>query len=181
VYRRSFTKLSMLSGAAALILPACDASRPGSTSVLSAEERELFDRFAEAYMPTEGTALKPLSAVPVTDNIDRILGTLDEATLDEVHLGLKLFNYGSVVIGWHFARFVHLEIPERLDYLRRWLDGAEMQRAIASLIRKLVCVGYWQDIEAARAIGYHGPVSVEAKLASLGNAPMPEASAEGLR
>ena len=33
-----------------------------------------------------------------------------------------------------------------------------------------------QDIEAARAIGYRGPVSVESKIASLGNAPMPQAS-----
>ncbi len=179
MYRRAFTKLSMLSGAAVLILPACDAALPSAASVLSPEERTLFERFAEAYLPTEGTPLKPLSEVPITDNINRVLGTLDEATLHEVHLGLKLFNYGSIFIGLHLSRFVNLDVPERLAYLQRWVNGAETQRAIASLLRKLVCVGYWQDIEAARAIGYHGPVSVDAKLASLGNAPLPQTPAEG--
>lgn len=181
MYRRTFTKLSVLSGASLLFVPACDRSSRASAPILSAEERELFDRLAEAYLPTEGRPLKPLAEVPITDNIDRILGSLDAPTLDEVHLGLKLFDYGAIFIGLHFKRFVNLDIPQRLDYLRRWIDGAETQRAIAGLVRKLVCAGYWQDIEAARAIGYQGPVSVAAKLPSLGNAPMPQVPVKELR
>jgi hypothetical protein len=41
------------------------------------------------------------------------------------------------------------------------------------LLKKLTYLGYWQDIEAGRAIGYRGPVSVEGGVPNLGNAPMP--------
>jgi hypothetical protein len=91
-----------------------------------------------------------------------------------VRIGLKLFNYGSVLIGFHFARFVSLSEEQRLAYIRRWEDGIEMQRGISTVLKKLVCWGYWQDIEAGRAIGYQGPVSENGDIPSLGNAPMPQ-------
>ncbi|MEM7135507.1 MAG: hypothetical protein AAF500_02955 [Myxococcota bacterium] len=133
----------------------------------------MFERFAEVYIPTEGTNLKPVPEVPVLDNIDRVLGHLDGPTLDEVHTGLKLFDYGSIVLGLHFARFGNLTPEDRTHYIRRWDGGGETQRAIVGLIKKLVAFGYWQDVEAARRVGYQGPVSEEAKILSLGNAPMP--------
>jgi hypothetical protein len=49
-----------------------------------------------------------------------------------------------------------------------------MQRGIVDVLKKLTYVGYWQDIEAARAIGYRGPVSVAGGIPNLGNAPMPK-------
>jgi hypothetical protein len=49
-----------------------------------------------------------------------------------------------------------------------------MQRGISTVLKKLVCYAYWKDIEAARAIGYQGPVSEAAGIPSLGNAPMPK-------
>jgi len=90
-----------------------------------------------------------------------------------VRIGLGLFNYGSILIGLHFARFVHLSVEDRLAYIQRWERGIEMQRGIAGVLKKLICLGYWQDIEAGRAIGYQGPVSVAGGVPSLGNAPMP--------
>jgi hypothetical protein len=137
----------------------------------------MFERFAEVYIPTEGTTLKPFSEVPYLDNIDRVFTFLDAPTLDEVHTGMKLFDYGSVIVGLHFARFSNLHAQDRLDYIHKWDDGGETQRAIVGLIKKLVALGYWQDVEAARRVGYQGPVSDEAKILSLGNAPMPVALA----
>jgi hypothetical protein len=96
--------------------------------------------------------------------------------VQQVRVGLKLFNYGSILIGLHFARFVSLSWENRLAYIRRWEDGIEMQRGISTVLKKLVCYGYWKDIEAGRAIGYQGPVSEAAGVASLGNAPMPQAT-----
>lgn len=159
-----------------MVLPACSGRTPdnaGDPSILSADERALFERFAEAYLPTDGTPLKPLQDVPIADNIARTLSLLDEPTLKEVRLGLKLFNLGSVVIGFHLTRFINLDIAQRERYIRRWDDGAETQRAVAGLIKKLVNLGYWQDIEAARAIGYQGPVSEPGQIPTFGNAPMP--------
>ncbi len=180
LYRRTFTKLSLLSGAGALVLPACsDAPTVPSGSVtLTTDERQLLERFAEVFLPTEGTSLKPRSEVPVVDNIERAFSFMDAPTLEEVRIGLGLFNYGSILIGLHFARFVHLSAERRLGYIRRWEEGIEMQRGVVGVLKKLMCLGYWQDIEAGRAIGYQGPVSEAGGVPSLGNAVMPRAPNE---
>ena len=178
--RRTFTKLSVLTGASALVLPACSDSdaNPGGAVVLTAKERELLQRFAEAYVPTEGTSLKPLSEVPVVDNIEHAFSLMDADVLEQVRIGLKLFDYGSIVIGLHFARFVHLSVEQRVDYIQKWERGRAIQRGISTVLKKLMCYGYWQDIDAGRAIGYQGPVSVAGGIPSLGNAPMPQVPAE---
>jgi hypothetical protein len=136
------------------------------------------ERFAEVFLPTEGTSLKPRSEVPVVDNIERAFALMGDELLEQVRIGLKLFNYGSVLIGLHFARFVNLSAERRLDYIRRWEEGMEIQRGISTVLKKLMYIGYWQDIEAARAIGYQGPVSEAGGVPSLGNAPMPQATNE---
>ena len=172
--RRTFTKLSLLSGGA-WVLPIGSASAAAVGSVtLTADERELIERFAEAMLPTEGTSLKPRTEVPIADNVAHALGLLDEPTLEQVRIGLKLFDYGAIVIGFHFKRFVSLSVEQRTAYIHRWEDGHEVQRGISTVLKKLICFGYWKDIEAGRAIGYPGPVSVAGGVPNLGNAPMPE-------
>lgn len=175
--RRTFTKFSLLTGASALVLPACsdEASAPTEPVKLSAEERQLLERFSEIYLPTEGSSLKPRSEVPIVDNIEHAFSLMDAPTLEQVRIGLKLFNYGSILIGLHFARFVHLSSEQRIAYLRRWEEGAEIQRGVSTVLKKLTCYGYWKDIEAGRAIGYQGPISTASRIPSLGNAPMPKA------
>jgi len=175
LYRRSFTKLTVLTGASVLVLPACrdGAATPPNEVTLTSDERNLLERFAEVFLPTDGSSLKPRSEVPVVDNIEHAFTLLDAPTLEQVRIGLKLFDYGAVLIGLHFARFVNLSAERRLAYIKRWEQGIEIQRGISTLLKKLVCYGYWQDIEAGRAIGYQGPVSEAARIAILGNAPMP--------
>ena len=174
LYRRTFTKLSLLSGGA-LLVPTIGAAPVAAATVvtLSAEERQLLEAFAEAMLPTEGTPLKPRSEVPIADNVARAFSLMEEPILEQVRIGLKLFDLGAVLIGFHFTRFVNLSIEKRIDYIHRWEDGIAMQRGIVDLLKKLTCLGYWKDIEAGRAIGYRGPVSVEGGIPNLGNAPMP--------
>jgi hypothetical protein len=173
--RRTFAKLGVLTGASAWVLPACsnESAITTASAKLSAQERELLERFAEVYLPTEGTSLKPRSEVPVVDNIEHAFSLMDAPTLEQVRIGLKLFNLGSILIGLHFACFIHLSAEQRLAYVRKWEDGVEVQRGISTLLKKLVCYGYWKDIEAGRAIGYQGPISEASGIVSLGNAPMP--------
>ena len=179
MYRRHFAKVSLLAGTGVFIVPGgCADPSPSGTGansglILTADERLLFERFGEAYLPTEGTILKPLSEVPFVDNIDRTLQTLDPATLDEVRVAFKLFNYGSIPIGFHFAKFVNLTPPQRLEYLRGWETGGETRRAISEVMKKLFSAGYWQDVGAGKAIGFRGPVSDEWQIPKLGNAPSP--------
>ncbi|MGB5697589.1 MAG: hypothetical protein WBM46_18190 [Polyangiales bacterium] len=180
LYRRTFTKLSLLSGAGVMVLPACtgEPTTSGGAVTLTAKERDLLERFAEVFLPTDGTALKPRGEVPVVDNIQHAFTLMDAPTLEQVRIGLKLFDYGAILIGLHFARFVHLSAERRLDYIQRWEGGIEMQRGVVGVLKKLICFGYWQDIEAGRAIGYQGPVSEAAGVRSLGNARMPTAWSE---
>ncbi len=174
MYRRTFTKLSLLSSGA-LFLPACNrhpSGAGGTTGVMSSEERLIVERFAQVYVPTEGTELKPLSEVPYLDNIDRRLSLFDEPTMQEVRIAFKLFNYGAIPIGFHFSTFTNLGLPARDAYIRRLDDGIGMLRGISALMKNLVINGYWQDVEAGRAVGYQGPVSKDSGIRSLGNAPM---------
>ncbi len=174
LYRRTFAKLSLLSGGA-LVFPSANwAAASHSANVeLTDDERELLERFAEVFLPTDGSSLKPRSEVPVLDNIQHAFSLMDAPILEQVRIGLKLFDYGAIIIGFHFSRFVGLSVDERLDYIHRWEDGIAMQRGIVDVLKKLMYVGYWSDIDAGRAIGYPGPVSVAAGIPNLGNAPMP--------
>ena len=174
MYRRTFTRLSLLSGGA-LIWPACrsdPSGAVGTTGLMSTDERKTVERFADVYLTTDGTKLKPLSEVSYVDNIDRRLSLFDAQTLEEVRFALKLFNYGSIPIGLNFRAFVHLDATARVDYIARLDDGIAIQRGLSALMKNLVINGYWQDIDAGRAVGYQGPISEEAKIPSLGNAPL---------
>jgi hypothetical protein len=173
LHRRTFTKLGLLSGGAWLfpIGPAFGA--PLQHVTLSAEESELIDAFTEVMLPTEGRSLKQRSEVPILDNVARALANMDEPIAEQVRIGMKLFDYGAIVIGFHFARFSKLSIEDRIAYIHRWEEGVGMQRGIVDVLKKLSYVGYWRDIEAARAMGYQGPVSVAGGIPNLGNAPMP--------
>lgn len=175
LHRRTFTKLGVLTGASTIVLPTLEAlaSADASDVELTAEERELIDRFSEAMLPTEGTSLKPRAEVPIVDNVAHALGLLDEAVFEQVRMGLKLFDYGAILVGFHLTRFVNLSVEQRVAYIRRWEDGIATQRGIVDLLKKLTYLGYWKNLEAARAIGYQGPVSVRGGVPSLGNAPMP--------
>lgn len=174
LYRRTFTKLSLLSGGA-FVVPAIGAAPAAAASslTLTMEERTLIEKFAETMLPTEGTSLKPCSEVPIVENVAHALSLMDESILEQVRLGFKLFDYGAYVVGFHFKRFVNLSIEQRVDYIHRWEDGIATQRGIVDLLKKLTYLGYWKDLEAARAIGYLGPVSVAGGVPNLGNAPMP--------
>ncbi|MGB5283330.1 MAG: hypothetical protein WBN29_02400, partial [Polyangiales bacterium] len=133
LYRRTFAKLGVLTGASLLVIPACssDSAAPGEPVMLTADERELLERFADVFLPTDGTSLKPRSEVPVVENIEHAFSLMDNPTREQVRIGLKLFNYGSVLIGLHFARFIHLSAETQLNYIRRWENGIEIQRGIS--------------------------------------------------
>lgn len=174
LYRRTFTKLSLLSGGAWVLPIGTVSAAAVGTVALTDDERTLLQRFAEAMLPTEGTSLKPRTEVPIVDNIARALSLLEEPVLEQVRVGLKLFDYGAILVGFHFKRFVNLSVEQRTNYIHRWEGGIATQRGIVDLLKKLTCLGYWKDLEAARAIGYLGPVSVAGGVPNLGNAPMPQ-------
>ena len=156
------------------MLPVGTASAAAVGSVtLTGDERRLLEQFAEAMLPTDDTSLRPRTAVPVVDNIAHALALLEEPVLEQVRIGFKLFDYGAVLVGFHFKRFVNLSVEQRTSYIHRWEEGIATQRGIVDLLKKLTCLGYWKDLEAARAIGYRGPVSVAGGVPNLGNAPMP--------
>ena len=93
----------------------------------------------------------------MVDNIEHALSLLDAPTLEQVRIGLKLFNYGSVLIGLHFARFVHLSAEQRLAYIKRWENGIEIQRGISTVLKKLVCYGILEGRRSGPSDRLSGP------------------------
>ena len=137
----------------------------------------MFEQFAEVYLPTDGTELKPLSEVAYLDHIERTLSFVDAPTVEDIHAAFKLFNLGSYLIGLRLRPFTRLDLDDRLAYIRKWEDGFATQRGIVVLIKRLVSIGYLQDVEAGRRLGFKGPISEDARTPKLGNAPMPVAVA----
>ena len=127
----------MLTGASAWVIPAFGSAAPLRELSLTAEEQALIERFAEVMLPTEGTSLKPRNDVPIVENVAHVLSLMDDQTLDEVRMGFKLFDYGAVVVGFHFKRFVALSSEQRIAYIRRWENGGTIPRGVVDLLKKL--------------------------------------------
>jgi choline dehydrogenase-like flavoprotein len=82
------------------VLPACsdDAVTASNGVTLTSDERNLLERFAEVFLPTDGTSLKPRSAVPVVDNIEHAFTLMDAPTLEHVRIGLNFACHPSLAV-----------------------------------------------------------------------------------
>ena len=76
----------------------------------------------------------------------------------------------AAVAAGDFRRTIHKKL---IALEERQIDAQRRTAAVRARSSALAT-----DIEAARAIGYQGPVSVLGGVPSLGNAPMPPTKAE---
>lgn len=183
--RRRFLRWTLWSGAAVVAVgggalavlrrsPLDDTPVPAAIKHLSASEYVLFQRACEVLLPVTGTNLPvPEKQVPVVAHIDAMMALLDAPLRKDVAAGLTLFDNAALVSGWHGKRFVDLDVDTARQYFDRWSQGGEIQRALASLVKRFVYVGYWRDPQTWPAVQFDGPVSERWGLESLGNAPLP--------
>lgn len=171
--RRAF--LSGAAAGAALGLAACTRSAPAPAGAkhLTGDEHALFTRLLPVFLPTAGTHLVAPTAVPTMANIDGFFGRFPAKLRNDLGIALKLFDYGALVIGWHFKRFVSLDTAAAEQYCIRWESGNTVQRGVFGALKQIIYVSYWREPATWPPIGYEGPVSARYGLPRLGNAPLP--------
>ena len=180
--RRELLKLSLGAGAlglAAPLLPGCgppaDAPpRPEGLSHLSDLEYAVLERAAPVVLPPPGDGLPDHRQLPVFENLDRFFAAFPAPIRGQVADGIKLFEYGAVVVGWHFRAFTRLSDDDARDYIVRWRTGAAVQKAVYQLLTRALISCYWQCPATWKPVGYRGPLYLRETIQSLGNAPLPD-------
>ncbi len=179
--RRDLLKLTLGAGAlglAAPLLPGCGPApnaptRPVKLSHLSDLEYAVFLKAAPVVLPPAGDGLPDYLQVPVFDNLDRFFAAFPEPVRKQVADGLKLFEYGAIVIGWNFSSFTRLSDEAARDYIIRWRTGNAIQKAVYQLLTRALISCYWQAPVTWKSVGYAGPLYLRETIPSLGNAPLP--------
>jgi hypothetical protein len=124
-------------------------------------------------LPTEKTALTPPAAVPLLKNVEALLGRLPADVRKDFGLGLRLFEWGPWVIGFHFSRFTNLDPAGAKAYCEAWQSGNTIQRGVFGALKQIIYMSYWREPATWGPIGYDGPVTVRLEIPRLGNAPLP--------
>lgn len=159
--------------AAVLVLPqevlASDAL-PLGIKHLSKLEYRVFDKLRIVMLPTEKYSLPSSTEVPVMQNVDIWVGKLNKRTRLLVTLSAQMIEYGSL---YRFSRFSKMPDAKATRHIHRWQTGNVMERGIASSLKMLLTLGYWQDIRTWPSLQYDGPVTEKWGIRRLGNAPMP--------
>jgi len=180
--RRDVLKLSLGAGAlglAAPLLPGCgppaDApKRPESLSHLSDLEYAVLARAAPVVLPPAGSGLPDYRQIPVFDNLDRFFASFPATVRTQIGDGLKLFEYGALILGWHLRSFTRLSDDDARGYIIRWRTGRTVQKAVYQVLTRALLSCYWQAPATWKFVGYAGPLYLRESIPSLGNAPMPE-------
>lgn len=172
--RRSFLRGSlMLAGAASTgLLTACQPSgtvATGDAPMLLT----VLKRLQTVALP-DTPPLIPAARVDINKHVQELLVLMDPQIIKDLDGAATLFEFGSSILGWHFARFSSLSDADAIDYIDRWQNGVSMQRAIATVFKKLVYASYWRDPATWVPVGFDGPVSVKWGIPALGNAPFPD-------
>jgi hypothetical protein len=180
--RRDVLKLSLAAGAvgaAAPLLPGCKpvvdkSAYPHPLETVSDLEFAVLTKAAEVVLPPVGVGLPDHRELPILRNADHQISVWPASLREQVGDALVLFEYGAVLLGWHFRPFTRLEADQSRAYLVRWRTGHRVQKAVYGAITRILLSAYWQEEATWAAVGYEGPVYTRVQIPSLGNAPLPE-------
>lgn len=132
----------------------------------------LFNQLALVLLPTAGTALPPVSEIPVARHVDAILGALTPDTRKQLAGGLALLDNAAIFS--HGKRLIDLEPAQAQAYLASWVDSdSVIKRTLGQVATKLTHTGYWMDERTWPALEFDGAVSRKWGLPSRGNQPLP--------
>lgn len=170
--RRAFLRGSLLlaGAASAGLLVGC---QPQATEAGAPTLMKVLARLRPVALP-DTPPLIPAANVDIDNYLQELFALMDPQILKDLDAAATLFEFGSSVLGWHFARFTSLTDDDVIAYVERWQNGASMQRAIATVFKKMLYASYWRDPATWVPVGFDGPVAVKWGLPSLGNAPLPE-------
>ncbi len=178
--RRRFLRTGVAAAAAGAVLtqtgcsPAPGKPRPTGVSIMNDVELSMFERLVPVILPAGvENDLIPVSRVPVLENLDKVFEHFPTKLRNDFATGLKLFHYGSIVLGLHLKTFLSLDDEAALAYCRRWESGNDIQRGLMGAIKQLIFMSYWREPVTWGPIGYEGPFTVPNGVPRLGNQPRP--------
>ncbi len=183
--RRDVLKLSLAAGvvgAAAPLLPGCKpvvdkSGYPHPLETVSDLEFAVLTKAAEVVLPSPEVGLPDHRDLPIVRNVDHQLSVWPASIRAQIGDGLKLFEYGAILVGWHLKPFTRLSPDQARDYLVRWRTGHRLQKAVYGVITRLLLGAYWQEEATWEPVGYGGPAHRRVRVPALGNAPLPEEQA----
>ncbi|MDX1693918.1 MAG: twin-arginine translocation signal domain-containing protein [Ketobacteraceae bacterium] len=172
--RRRLLKTCVAAGAGALAFGSLGCSEPAQQNAthLNPDTAAVFTGLSRVMFPPN-EQLFSVDNVAITEPVSHLLGLLDPAVRKDLTTAVSLFDYGAIVLGWHFSRFSRLDQEAASRYVHRWQNGNQLQRGIITTLKKLVYTAYWKDPRTWEAVGFDGPVSDKWGLEKLGNAPVP--------
>ena len=179
--RRDVLKMSLAAGAlgvASPLLPACAPSPDRSKLAnplqhLTDVQYGVLAKSAPLVLPSPGSGLPDQAQLPIIENLDRFFGAFPATLRSQIGDGIALFEYGAIVMGWHFRPFTRLSDADARDYLVRWRTGYPIQKAIYKVIISSLMACYWQEEVTWKSVGYLGPLYKRFNIPALGNAPLP--------
>lgn len=135
----------------------------------------MWSRLVQVFLPVApDSVLVAPDKLPLLRNIDEALASLDEVTRTQLSDGLKLLNYGAVVIGFHWRPFLALDDEAATTYLRRLEAGSiAALRGLIHVLKQFVFTAYWQEPATWAPVGYAGPFTKPNGIPLQGNAPLP--------
>jgi hypothetical protein len=143
---------------------------PTAIKNLSPLEYRVFDKLRLVMLPTEKYSLPSSTEIPVMENVDVWVGHLNKRARLLVRLGAETLEYGTL---WRFSRFSQMSDDAAQRRVHAWQTGNVLERGVASSLKMLLTLGYWQDARTWPSLQYDGPVTNKWGIRRLGNAPMP--------
>ncbi len=127
--------------------------------VLSPHEYRTMHSVAEAMF---GADLAPLDGAPQLDlarAFDSYLADEPDWARTEAKQALLLLELGPVIFERRFTTFSNLPLPERVVHFNRWGAADQgLRRQVAAGFRKFLCLLFYDQPAAWKAIGYDGPM-----------------------
>ena len=180
VSRRAFLGGSLTAGAATATMGLVGCStefpgRPGDIKDLDDKEYAIMHKLTRVILPmTPETGFVSLEKVPVLKNLDDLFATFPAKLRGDLSTGLALFNYGALVIGWHFKSFLSLNDEDALSYARAWESGStNLQRGLFTALKQVIILSYWKEPVTWGPVGYKGPFTKPNGIPRIGNRPLP--------
>lgn len=174
--RRRFLKTGLIigTGAAAVITypsRALAAGVPVTIHNLSETEYLVFDKLRTVLLPTERfSELPSTTQVPVMENLDHLVGRMNNDTRFLLALGIKTLEYSTL---YKFKRFSSLSNEQATHQVHSWQTGLSLQGGLIVNLKTLLGVAYWRDPRTWQALEYDGPVTAKWGIRRLGNMPLP--------
>lgn len=122
--------------------------------VLSEMEAAILAAAAEAVLPAAAKGPRPMT---VAANVDRFLLSFGPKARAEVHGLLGLVEHGPLPLGARLPRFTRLPVEGRAAFLDGLAARGGLLAQVYRGVRDLCFLGYYQDPESWKALGYPGP------------------------